>query len=266
MNLKRVRAISRKEFIQISRDRRSLGMGIFIPLLLLILFGFALTLDVDKIPLVIWDQDKSKISSDFLLDFKDSKYFKIIGYYDNYDQLVGLIDRGKALMIMVIPPDFAKRILSYEQAEVQLIIDGSDSNTATIAQGYAESLVGRYNTRFVMETFAKRGITNFSQPIDARARVWFNEDLKSKNFIIPGLIVVIMMIIAAMLTSLTVAREWERGTMEQLISTPVTSGELVLGKFLPYFSIGFFDLLIAVGMAQFIYRFRFGEVCFCFLF
>lgn len=254
MNLKRVSAVTRKEFIQIIRDKRSLGLGIFIPLLLLILFGFALTLDVDKIPLAIWDQDKSRQSSDFLLDFKNSKYFKIIGFYDNYDQLVHLIDTNKALMIMVIPTDFAKRILSGEQAQVQLIIDGSDSNTATIARGYAESLVAKYNTRFVVESFSKLGITNFSAPVDVRARVWFNEDLKSKNFIIPGLIVVIMMIIAALLTSLTVAREWERGTMEQLISTPVTAGELVVGKFLPYFAIGFFDLLIAVGMAQFIYQ------------
>lgn len=254
MNLKRIRAISRKEFIQISRDRRSLGLGIFIPLLLLILFGFALTLDVDKIPLAIWDQDKSKQSSDFLLNFKNSKYFHIIGYYDNYDQLVNLIDRGNALMILIVPPDFAKRILSNEQADVQLIVDGSDSNTATIAQGYATSLVGGYNARFVTETLAKKGITNFNQPIDARARVWFNEDLKSRNFITPGLIVVIMMIISALLTSLTFAREWERGTMEQLISTPVTAGELLVGKFLPYFAIGFLDLIIAVGMALFIYQ------------
>lgn len=254
MNLKRVGAIAKKEFIQIIRDKRSLGMGIFIPLLLLILFGFALTLDVDKIPLAIWDRDKSKQSTDFLLDFKNSRYFKIIGFYDNYDQLIRLIDTNKALMIMVIPTDFAKRILSGEPAEVQLIVDGSDSNTATIARGYAESLVAKYNTRFVMDSFSKLGITNFNSPVDVRSRVWFNEDLKSKNFIIPGLIVVIMMIISAMLTSLTVAREWERGTMEQLISTPVTAGELVVGKFLPYFSIGFFDLTLAVGMAQFIYH------------
>jgi ABC-2 type transport system permease protein len=253
MNLKRVKALTIKEFIQVIRDPRSLALAIFIPILLLVLFGFALTLDVDNIPLAVWDQDKSQASSDFLLDFKNSKYFKIVGYLDNYDQLQHLIDTNKALMAMVISHDFSKCIMSGQPAQVQLIVDGSDSNTATIATGYAQALVSRYNVRFISQTFAKLGLKRPSS-IDARPRVWFNEDLKSRNFIIPGLVVVIMMIISALLTSLTVAREWERGTMEQLISTPITSGELILGKFLPYFLIGFLDLLIAVAMAQFIYN------------
>jgi ABC-2 type transport system permease protein len=253
MNLKRVKAITKKEFIQIIRDPRSLALGIFIPILLLILFGYALTLDVDNIPVAVWDQDKSQISADFILNFKSSRYFKIIGYSDDYHQLQSLIDNSQALMVMVIPYNFSKKIMSNEPAQVQLIVDGSDSNTATIALGYAEGLIAGYNAKFVIDSFAKLGIKQ-SPAVDARSRVWFNEDLKSRNYIIPGLIVVIMMIIAALLTSLTVAREWERGTMEQLISTPIKAGELVLGKFLPYFIIGFIDLLIAVAMAQFIYH------------
>jgi ABC-2 type transport system permease protein len=253
MNLKRVKAITKKEFIQIIRDPRSLALGIFIPILLLILFGYALTLDVDNIPVAVWDQDKSQISADFIFNFKSSRYFKIIGYFDDYHQLQSLIDNGQALMVMVIPYNFSKKIMSNEPAQVQLIVDGSDSNTATIALGYAEGLIAGYNAKFVIDSFSKLGIKQ-SPAVDARSRVWFNEDLKSRNYIIPGLIVVIMMIIAALLTSLTVAREWERGTMEQLISTPVKAGELVLGKFLPYFIIGFVDLLIAVAMAQFIYH------------
>ena len=252
MNLKRVSAITRKEFIQIIRDYRSLGLAIVIPVVLLILFGFALSLDVDNVPLIIWNQDKSQVSTDFILNFKNSRYFKIVGYSDNYGRLQNYIDRRKAMMAMVIPKDFSKYIQSNQVAPVQLLIDGSDSNTATIAMGYAEAVVQGYNAKFTVDSMSKLGIKNIS-PIDLRPRVWFNEDLKSKNYIIPGLIAVIMMIIAAQLSSITVAREWERGTMEQLISTPVKRGELILGKLIPYFIIGFFDLLVAIAMGQFIF-------------
>ena len=252
MNLKRVSAITKKEFIQIVRDYRSLGLAIFNPILLLCLFGFALSLDVNNVPLVIWNQDKSQASTDFVMNFKNSQYFKIVGFLDNYTQLQNYIDRRKALMAMVIPKDFSKYIQSNQPAPVQLLVDGSDSNTATIAMGYVNSVVAKYNVKFIEDSISKLGINNLS-PIDLKPRVWFNEDLKSKNYVIPGLIAVIMMMIAAQLTSITVAREWERGTMEQLISTPIRRGELILGKFIPYFVIGFFDLLVAVTMAQFVF-------------
>jgi ABC-2 type transport system permease protein len=253
MNLKRVRAITKKEFIQIVRDYRSLGLAIFNPILLLCLFGFALSLDVNNVPLTIWNQDKSQVSTDFVLNFKNSRYFKIVDYFDNYRQLENYIDRRKALMAMVISKDFSKHIESNQPAPVQLLVDGSDSNTATIAMGYVSSVVAEYNVRFIEDSISKLGIKNLS-PIDLRPRVWFNEDLKSKNYVIPGLIVVIMMMIAAQLTSITVAREWERGTMEQLISTPIGRGELILGKFVPYFIIGFFDVLVAISMGQFVFH------------
>lgn len=253
MKLRRVWAISKKEFIQIVRDFRSLAMAIAIPVLLLILFGTALTLDVDNVRLVIWDQDKSKESRDFILNFADSRYFKIVGYCDNYTQLQERIDKSEAMMAMTIPVDFSKLILANQPSPVQLIVDGSDSSTATIAIAYANSIASTYNARLMTQTLARSGIT---APVllDFEPRVWFNADLKSRNFIIPGLIAVIMSIIAALLTSLTITREWERGTMEQLISTPVKSSELILGKFLPYFAIGFLDLLITIAMAQFIYH------------
>ena len=252
MNLKRVSAITRKEFIQIIRDYRSLSLAIVNPILLLCLFGFALSLDVDNVPLAIWNQDKSQVSTDFVLNFKNSRYFKIAGFLDNYRQLETYIDRKKALMCMVIPKDFSKYIQSNKTAPVQLLVDGSDSNTATIAMGYVNSVVANYNLKFIRDSIAKLGMKNLL-PIELKPRVWFNEDLKSKNYVIPGLIAVIMMIIAAQLTSITVAREWERGTMEQLISTPIRRGELILGKFIPYFIIGFFDVLVAITMAQFVF-------------
>ena len=265
VKLRRIKALTKKEFIQIIRDLRSLSMAIFIPILLLILFGYALTLDVDNVRIAVWDRDKSQVSSDFIRNLGSSRYFKIIGYYDEYDELSSLIDKNTALMAVVVPEDFSKLIRSNQPAPVQLLIDGSDSSTATIALGYANSIVSRYNIQFVTQAFSKTDI-EMSTPIDLRSRVWFNEELKSKNYIVPGLIAVIIMVIAALLTSLTVAREWERGTMEQLISTPITAIELILGKFLPYFVIGLLDLAIAVGMGQFMFHVPFrGSIILLFI-
>ncbi len=252
MNLRRVDAIYRKEFIQIIRDPRSLALALAIPMLLIVLFGYALSLDIDNIPLAIWDRDNTITSAEFILNFKNSKYFKIIGYYDNYKDLQRLVDSGKAMMAMVIDKDFSKYIASRQGAPVQLILDGSDSNTANIASGYVNSIVNQYNSNIIIKQLAryrKGGLT----PVDVKARIWFNPDFESKLFIVPGLIAVIIMIISALLTSLTVAREWERGTMEQLISTPVRSAELILGKFLPYFVIGFVDLIMAVLLGVFVF-------------
>ena len=251
--MRRIKALTKKELIQIIRDPRSLSMAILIPVLLLILFGYALTLDVNNVHMAVWDRDKSQVSSDFIRNFGSSRYFKIIGYYDNYDEMSNLIDKNRALMAIVIPENFSKLIRSDKPAPVQLLVDGSDSSTATIALGYANSIVSRYNTRFVTEVFSKTH-TEIPVSIDLRSRVWFNEELESKNYIVPGLIAVIIMVIAALLTSLTIAREWERGTMEQLISTPITTNELIIGKFLPYFVIGLLDLTIAVGMGQFMFH------------
>ncbi|MCM8796399.1 MAG: ABC transporter permease [Candidatus Omnitrophica bacterium] len=252
MDLKRVNAIAKKEFIQIIRDYRSLGLAIFNPVILLCMFGFALSLDVNNVLLAIWNQDKSQASINFIQGFKDSPYFKIVAYLDNYSQLENYINTKKAMMGMVIPKDFARHIQSSQTAPVQLLVDGSDANTATIAIGYVNAVVAGYNENLINESILKSGIKKLS-PIDLRARVWFNEDLKSKNYIVPGIIAMIIMMIAAQLASITVAREWERGTMEQLISTPIRREELILGKFIPYFLIGFFDILIAVAMAQFIF-------------
>jgi ABC-2 type transport system permease protein len=252
LNLRRVRAISRKEFIQILRDPRSLGLAIIIPVVLLVLFGFALTLDVDNVPLAIWNQDGSKTSRDFILNFKNSRYFKIIGYYNNYRDLQSLLDHSTAMMVMVIPKDFSRDLDSAQAAPVQLLVDGSDSNTATIAMGYVRSVVAGYNIRLITSSLDKQGL-NLVTPAQFRPRIWFNPNLLSKYFIIPGLIAIIIMIISALLTSLTVAREWERGTMEQLISTPVEPVELIFGKFIPYFVIGFFDLILAVVMSLYLF-------------
>jgi ABC-2 type transport system permease protein len=254
MKLARVRAVARKEFIHIFRDPRSLGMAIAIPMLLLILFGYALTLDVDNVPMVIWDQDLSHASREFISRFSGSHYFSVRGYVRSYHELEQSIDSGRALVGLVIPTDFAGRIESGRPAQVQVIADGSDSNTATLALGYAEAVTLAYSQAVVLQQMQRSGSRTRTMPLEVRPRVWFNTDMESKNYIIPGLIAVIMMVIAALLTSLTVAREWEHGTMEQLISTPVKGPELILGKLLPYFTIGMFDVLLAVLMGEFLFR------------
>lgn len=254
MNPQRVRAVARKEFIHVLRDPRSLGMGIAIPMLLLVLYGYALTLDVDNVPMVVWDQSESPASREFISRFEGSRYFSVRSYVRNYREVERAIDSGKALAALVVPRDFASRVESGRTAAVQLIVDGSDANTATLAAGYAEAATLAYSEQVSLRQVQRTGTAALRAPLEFRARVWFNADMESKNYIVPGLIAVIMMVIAAMLTSLTVAREWERGTMEQLISTPVKSRELILGKLLPYLSIGLVDVLLAVLLGEFLFR------------
>jgi len=253
MNLKRIRAISKKEFIQIKRDPRSLGLALVIPVLLLIIFGYGLSLDIDRVHTVIWNQDaSSQVSRNFLLNFKFSKYFRIIGYVDNYRDIERMINSGQAMLALIIPKDFSHYLKSGKPAPLQLLVDGSDSNTATIAMGYVRSVVGKYNANLLVNTFTRYGYKPI-RTVDLRARIWFNMGLESRWFITPGVIAMIMMIIVALLSSICIAREWERGTMEQLISTPIKPAELVIGKLIPYFSIGFIDLTISVLMTRFLF-------------
>ncbi len=253
MNARRTWAVARKEAIHIRRDPRSMAMGVAIPMLLLLLFGYALTLDVDRVPLVVWDQSRTQASRDFVSRFSASRYFAVQDYVRDYREMERAVDGSRALVALVVPGDFASLVASGQAAPVQLIADGSDSNTAAIAMGYASAVAQAYSEE-IAQSAAPSPAALPAAPLDLRPRVWFNADMESRNYIIPGLIAVIMMVIAALLTSLTVAREWERGTMEQLISTPVKSAELILGKLLPYFAIGLFDVLLAVLMAEFLFQ------------
>jgi len=253
MNLRRLWAMARKEALHIRRDPRSLGLAIGIPMLMLVMFGYALTLDVDQVPLVVWDQSGTPASRDYLAQFTGSRYFQLVGNVASYPALERAIDRREADIALVVPPDFARRLEAGGAAPVQAVIDGSDSNTAAIVLGYAQVVTAGFNQQVALEQIRRSAGRVPAPALDLRPRVWFNEDLKSRNFIIPGLIAVIMGLIAALLTSLTIAREWERGTMEQLISTPVKAPEIILGKLAPYFVIGMVDVLIAVLMAVYLF-------------
>jgi ABC-2 type transport system permease protein len=254
MNPRRVRAVARKETLHLLRDPRSLGMAVAIPMLLLVLFGYALTLDVDDVPLAVWDQDGTPASRELVSRFEASRYFSLRGHKGGYPELEREIDSGRALMALVVPVGFGGEVAAGRTARVQLLVDGSDSNTATLAIGYAEAAVAGYSRDVALDALRRIGAQEARRPIQLQPRVWFNADLESKNYIIPGLIAVIMMVIAALLTSLTVAREWERGTMEQLLSTPITGSELILGKLIPYFAVGMADVLIAVAMGEYLFQ------------
>ena len=253
MKPQRIVAITRKEFLHIRRDPRSLGLGIAIPMLLLFLFGYALTLDVDRVPLAVWDQSATPVSREFVSRFTGSRFFSLKLTTDNYPALEKAIDTRDVRIALVIPAEFARRIHSGGSAEVQVILDGSDSTTATLTAAYAETVAQRFNRDLLLRTTQRMGISTPAAAVEVRPRVWYNADLLSRNAIIPGLIAIIMMVIAALLTSLTVAREWETGTMEQVIATPLTAAELVIGKLLPYFAIGILDLTLAVLAGRFIF-------------
>jgi len=253
MNLMRIWALTRKEFIHVLRDARSLGMAIAIPMIMLFLFGYALTLDVDNVPVAVWDRSNTAESRDFISHFAGSRYFSVKEYVRNSSGIERALDSRDALIGLVIPDDFAGKIRTGRKVPIQLIVDGSDANTSTIAIGYAEVISLTYSQAITLDLNSRLAGMKQQLPLEIRPRVWFNPDMQSRNFIIPGLIAIIMMVIAALLTSLTVAREWENGTMEQLISTPIKSGELILGKLIPYFVIGMIDVTLAVLMGEFLF-------------
>jgi len=253
MNLRRLKAVAKKEFLHVLRDPRSLMMGIGMPMLLLFLFGYALTMDVDRVPLVVWDQGNSIESREFISRFNGSRYFDLKEHVSNYNQIEQAIDNRAALIAMVLPSDFARKISLGEPAVVQVIVDGSDPNTATIALGYADATAQTYSRQIALKQLQRSGAHSKVPSLELVPRVWYNSDMVSRNFIFPGLIAVVMMIMAAILTSLCIAREWETGTMEQLMATPVTAAELIWGKMIPYFCIGILDLLLCIGVGEFVF-------------
>ncbi|MFH1139896.1 MAG: ABC transporter permease [Pseudomonadota bacterium] len=254
MSPRRVKALAKKEFIQMRRDVRSLIGAIFIPLLMIFLFGYALSLDVDRIPTLAYDRDQTPTSRDFIQRFSESSYFTVVEFIDRDDKIDRDLTGGRALMALVIPNGFGAKVKQGQKAPVQVIFDGSDSNTATIALGYVKAVVAGFDLDIQSSRIKKAGLKMAAMPLELRIRVWFNPEMKSKNFIIPGLTAVILMTICSLMTALTVAKERETKTLEQLISTPLTSGELLAGKLLPYILVGLLDLALVVGFGVFVFQ------------
>ena len=253
MNWRRTRAVARKEFLHILRDPRSLIMALALPFLMILLFGYALTLDVDRIPTIVYDEDQSPESRALISRFQGSRYFHIMGTAVDYGTIERKIDRDECMLGIVVPRNYARDLRSGRRPQVQLLFDGSDSNTASIALGYANGVVQSLALDLRAQERNPMAPGSPGIPVDARLRILYNSQLKSMNYIVPGLIALILMIIGALLTSLTLAREWETGTMEQLLSTPLRPAEMALGKMSAFFVLGAVDMMltIVVGVAVF---------------
>jgi ABC-2 type transport system permease protein len=250
MRWRRVVAIARKEALQIVRDPRSLMIALLLPLMQMALLGYGIKLDVDHLPLCVVDRDGTSQSQDLLMRFTASHYFDLDTRAASMAEVARRIDAGGCKLAVVVPAGFSRRLADRASATVQVIVDGTDSNTATIAAGYALSVVSAYSGEVQLEAIQRRGghLQTLS-PVEVRSRVWFNEQLESSWFIIPGVVALVMATVGAQLTSLTIAREWERGTMELLVSTPVTPIELMIGKLCPYFVVGLADAATCLAIA-----------------
>jgi ABC-2 type transport system permease protein len=249
MSWRRILAMTRKETIQIRRDPRSLLVIIAMPLIQLIIFGYGVNLDATHIPVCVYDRDGTQTSQDLLKRFQVTAYFDIVHVSDSYPDVVKQIDYGACRMAIVLPPQFSERLRSTGQASVQALLDASDSNTASIGMGYTESIVQGYSSTVQLDWQQKHGLEAGAPNVTFQPRTWFNEDLESMANIVPGVVAMVMAVVGAFLTSLTIAREWERGTMEQLIATPVGRLEIQIGKLVPYFVIGMADTALCAGMA-----------------
>jgi ABC-2 type transport system permease protein len=239
MNLERIRPVVKKESRQIVRDKRSLILLLVLPGFLLIMYGYALNFDVKHLSLAVFDQEKSQRSRDFLDGFLHTEYFDLKFYLDNMRQIDDLMGRGEVQVALVIPRDFSRNLLSGREAEVQVIIDGEETGIAGTAVGYISAIAQSYSTRLVVEAFSRTGQGGLQLPVDYHPRVWFNPELRSALFLIPGLMAFILMITVVISTSFSVVREIERGSIEQLIVSPLQPAELIIGKTIPYALISF---------------------------
>ena len=253
MNPLRIKALIRKEIYHLLRDYRSLYLAFAIPLLLIILFGYALSLDVDNVETIVVDYDKSELSRDFISKLDASAYFHVSARLSRTKDAIDYLDHDRTKVAIIIPPNFTKSIGADRDTPLQILIEGSDPNFAGIIRGYLTSFTEQYNQKLLLSFLNRQGMEKISPPVDGRIRIWFNEDLESRNFIVPGIIAIIIMIVGALLTSLIIAREYENGTMETIKSLPVKAGELLLGKAFPYFIIGLIDVLLAILLGQLLF-------------
>ncbi len=249
--MRKVGHIIRKEFIQLRRDRRMFFIIFFSPILQLILLGYAANLDIKDIPVVFCDLDVSPTSRDFIVRFPSSGYFTVRAILDRIDDLDAYIDKGEASLAMVIPRGMGRRLAGRKPVSVQVIVDGAESQTAVIGLNYATMIGLEYSRQILFERLEQIH-PPFSPPgVVPEVRVWYNPELRSRNFMIPGVLAMVLMIVTMMLTSLGIVKEREQGTMEQLMVTPIRAHELILGKLLPFFLIGLIEIGVVVAVAVF---------------
>jgi ABC-2 type transport system permease protein len=239
-----------KEFIQFRRDKRMMMLSFAAPVLQLIILGYAATTDVKDIPMVVYNQDKSATSREYINQFANSGYFVIEHEVGALADIDPLIESGKVWMALVIPPDFSNNLLARNPATVQIIADGSDANSAGISLSYASQITAKYSQTIVAETFERTPQAFRPAMVKAETRVWDNPELKSRNFMVPGVLAMVLMIITMTLTSLGVVKEKEIGTLEQLLVTPIKPYQLIIGKLLPFAVIGVVDIVLVLAVTR----------------
>jgi ABC-2 type transport system permease protein len=240
-----------KEFIQLRRDRRMLALSFMAPILQLVLLGYAATTDIRSIPMVVVDYDKSSKSREFISQFTNSGYFDVQEYLESSDDIDRQIDHGNAWVALVIPPTFSGKLMARETVPVQLIVDGSDANSANIGLGYASQIVARYSQSMMLELLQQMPQGKIPSRVNPEIRVWYNPDLKSRNFMLPGVVALVIMIVTMTLTSIGIVKEKEIGTLEQLLVTPIKPYQFILGKLLPFIIIGAVDVTLVLAVARF---------------
>jgi len=254
MNLARTWSVFRKEVIHIRRDPFSLLQIILMPIIMLLLYGYALTFDIKNVTIAVYDQERSQLSEEFINQYRGSQYFNLKFFTDSYAKLKDLVTRGQVEVGLMLPYDYSWLYQTGKTIPIQALVDGTDSNTANIVLGYVSAAAASYNERLLMQRLMTKGPARIAMPVEAQTRYWFNEDLESRNFIVPSMIAVIMTMVGAMLTALTVVRELERGSLEGLLATPLKKTELLLGKLGPYFFIGMLDMFIVMAMGKFLFE------------
>ena len=245
--LRTINAIMRREMIDVVRDRRSLLLTFLYPITMLIMYGYGIRFDVDNVQLTVLDRSETPASRALIHDLTSSGYFHLTRFANTEHDVEHDLTTDTARAAVIIPYDFADRLRVGKPTAVQVLIDGSDSNTATIAQGYALAIVNSYEA-------ARGGAAAPRPPIEVRSRVWYNPELKSVNFIVPGVIAVIMMIVGAILTALSIVKEKERGTLEQILVSPIRPVEMIVGKIVPYVFIALIDLSIVVAAGYLLFQ------------
>jgi len=245
--------IARKELLQLRRDRLTVAMMLFLPVMQLLLFGYAINTDVRHIPTIVYDQDQSRASRDLAQSLRATGFYDLMGEARNYQEIEHALRAGRARVALVIPPRYASDLTRGRHTEVQLVIDGSDPQTVASATNTAASLVAARSSQLMVLRLARQGATAPVVPIELEPNTWYNPDLRTAVYIVPGLVGVILTMTMVMLTAMAIARERERGTLEQLIVSPVKKLELVVGKIVPYIAIGYVQMTLILAAGRLVF-------------
>ena len=247
--------IVKKEFIQFRRDPKMFGLSFIAPVFQLVILGYAASLDVKNIPTVVYDQDRSPVSRDLVRSFESSGYFTVVDYLQRDIDVDREVDDGKASIALVIPRDFERRLTAGERVPLQIIADGSESNSAGIGMSYASMIVGSFSQNIVLQNLQRRGFgPRIPGGVNAQIRVWYNPELRSRNFMVPGVLALLLMVMTMILTSLAIVKEKETGKMEQLAVSPIKPYQLMIGKLLPFLLIGVIDVILVVLFTNIVFN------------